>query len=66
MVDKQTKREVAAVGITAILCLAWLESYALYKGIDGVLFAGVCLIIGSIAAGVGGFKIGKKFFSSAP
>jgi len=37
------------VVITAIVCLAGLEAYALHLGINGVLFSGIAVIIGGLA-----------------
>lgn len=51
---------VATVAAVAISAIAFLEWRALELGIDGVLFSLVVASITAIAAGIGGFKIGKK------
>lgn len=51
---------VATVAAVAIGAIAFLEWRALELGIDGVLFSLVVASITAIAAGIGGFKIGKK------
>lgn len=54
------KKQGTAVLITAIICLAGLEIFAMSKGIDGYLFSLIAIAI----AGIAGFKLkGIKLFS---
>lgn len=40
------------IAMTAIICLTTIEIYALYQGIDGLLFT----IVVAIIAGIAGFE----------
>lgn len=51
---------VATVAAVAIGAIAFLEWRALELGVDGVLFSLAVASISAIAAGIGGFKFGKK------
>lgn len=50
---------MATVSIIGIGGIVALEAVAIAKGIDGTLLAVTIAIIGSIVAGLAGFKIGK-------
>jgi hypothetical protein len=52
----------AVVLIVAVICLAALEGYALYLGMNGTLFALTIGLIGSIA----GVSVGKIWGRSVP
>lgn len=55
----ETKTEKAkhwSIPVTAMICIAGLEIYALSQGINGTILAGTI----GILAGLGGFIIGKK------
>ena len=49
----ESKHLLSAV---CVIALATLETTALLKGVDGVLFAGVATAI----AGIGGWRIGRR------
>ena len=55
-----TGSNLAAVLITAIIGLVGLGLMAMHAGIDGAVFAGIIAGVVGIAAGAGGFTIGRK------
>ena len=53
MAKKKCKQKATPIVITAIMCIAALEAYALYLGHDGLLLCSMVAII----AGLGGLSV---------
>jgi len=57
MSQRLTGRNLAAVGITIIVCLTVLGVAAMHYGIDGAIFAAVVAAIVATGAGLGGYAL---------